>query len=904
MKIVFQNVILLLSFVAYNYFCLANEIIKIGAFFNEDQSSHPINWGVIRDNIHEKVGFMDPETKIVPNGDAFESGKIFCESIAQDSRYLAVFGPKTAEDSKIIESICFHLGIPYYLTHWIPFNPIPYPTTLNLYPDAYLFSQGLATIVKSLDWKKFVIIYENSQNLINIQDILKIQQYKEGYEKNDILIKQFIPGDDQRSLLKEVKKSGIRRIILDCSSEKILDILRQAQEVQLIPDISTSFFLISLDAHTIDYGNYLKCSNMTSIRLFDPYNSRFQQVVSEYYPTTPPEKILVQTALQHDAMLLLAEAMKSLSADGIPIDLLNEPKLCNTTEPYEDDLILIDRLRKTTVPHGITGDINFQYGKREKFVLEVIELDRPEQPIAVWNSEQPESIHLTRNATQREAELQRRLMNHNFIVSSKIGKPYLMYSDQPDATGNSRYKGYSMDLITEIAKLMNITFEFVLTRDNLHSNIVDDLINRRADLGICDFTITHQRRELIDFSMPFMSLGISILHKESDVEQLNNMYAFMDPFSLKVWIYIVTLFLILSLIIVVTARLDPDDWENPHPCNQQPEELENIWNIKNCLWLTLGSIMTQGCDILPKGISSRILTAMWWFFSLIMTSSYTANMAAFLTVQKSANTINNVEDLANQNKVKYGIMKGGSTEEFFKYSNDSLYQKMWAVMKNENPSVFEDSNDKGVERVLSTKNALYAFFMESTQIEYELERKCELRKVGSWLDSKSYGIGMPFGADYRHAINSAVLKLQENGKLNELKEKWWKKDIEGTPCSNVYDEPVIQDELTLAHVGGVFVVLGCGICLAFLLAIVEFFWNIYNISVEEHMGYMEALECEIRFACNIFITQKHVKPSLSDTFSSKSDNKSMARTVIAGAGSFLNVNATVLNRIGNMRYNE
>lgn len=131
-------------------------------------------------------------------------------------------------------------------------------------------------------------------------------------------------------------------------------------------------------------------------------------------------------------------------------------------------------------------------------------------------------------------------------------------------------------------------------------------------------------------------------------------------------------------------------------------------------------------------------------------------------------------------------MSNGSTQTFFENSNNSLYQKMWATMKNENPGVFEDSNDKGVERVLNTKKGLYAFFMESPQIEYELERHCGLKKIGQYLDSKSYGIGMPLGAEYRHQINAAVLKLQENGKLNELKEKWWKhEDLEEKQCRPV-----------------------------------------------------------------------------------------------------------------------
>jgi glutamate receptor, ionotropic, invertebrate len=44
----------------------------------------------------------------------------------------------------------------------------------------------------------------------------------------------------------------------------------------------------------------------------------------------------------------------------------------------------------------------------------------------------------------------------------------------------------------------------------------------------------------------------------------------------------------------------PSDWENPHPCDQNPPEKENIWMIINCTWLMMGSIMGQGCDILPK----------------------------------------------------------------------------------------------------------------------------------------------------------------------------------------------------------------------------------------------------------------------------------------------------------------
>ncbi|KFM81341.1 Glutamate receptor 1, partial [Stegodyphus mimosarum] len=49
-----------------------------------------------------------------------------------------------------------------------------------------------------------------------------------------------------------------------------------------------------------------------------------------------------------------------------------------------------------------------------------------------------------------------------------------------------------------------------------------------------------------------------------------------------------------------------------------------------------------------------------------MISSYTANLAAFLTVEKLVSPIENVEDLANQEKIKYGCLEDGSTSGFFK----------------------------------------------------------------------------------------------------------------------------------------------------------------------------------------------------------------------------------------------
>jgi hypothetical protein len=122
--------------------------------------------------------------------------------------------------------------------------------------------------------------------------------------------------------------------------------------------------------------------------------------------------------------------------------------------------------------------------------------------------------------------------------------------------------------------------------------------------------------------------------------------------------------------------------------------------------------------------ATRAVAAIWWFFTLIMVSSYTANLAAFLTVEQIYSPINNAEELANLNgAIKYGAKVGGSTINFFKDAEYKTYQKMHEYMKS-HPELLTTSNPDGLDRV---RNDNYAYLMESTSIEYITERYCDVR---------------------------------------------------------------------------------------------------------------------------------------------------------------------------------
>lgn len=65
--------------------------------------------------------------------------------------------------------------------------------------------------------------------------------------------------------------------------------------------------------------------------------------------------------------------------------------------------------------------------------------------------------------------------------------------------------------------------------------MVGELIRHEADIAIASMTITSERERVIDFSKPFMSLGISIMIKKP-VKQKPGFFSFLNPLSKEIWV--------------------------------------------------------------------------------------------------------------------------------------------------------------------------------------------------------------------------------------------------------------------------------------------------------------------------------------------------------------------------------
>ncbi|NP_001307547.1 glutamate receptor ionotropic, kainate 1 isoform 4 [Homo sapiens] len=702
--------------------------------------------------------------------------RIACDQLALG--VAALFGPSHSSSVSAVQSICNALEVPHIQTRWkhpsVDNKDLFY---INLYPDYAAISRAILDLVLYYNWKTVTVVYEDSTGLIRLQELIKApSRYN-----IKIKIRQLPSGNkDAKPLLKEMKKGKEFYVIFDCSHETAAEILKQILFMGMMTEYYHYFFT-TLDLFALDLELYRYSGvNMTGFRLLNIDNPHVSSIIEKWSmerlqaPPRPETGLLdgmmtTEAALMYDAVYMVAIA--SHRASQLTVSSLQ----CHRHKPWRLGPRFMNLIKEARWD-GLTGHITFNKtnGLRKDFDLDIISLkEEGTEKIGIWNSNS--GLNMTDSNKDKSSNITDSLANRTLIVTTIL----------------------------------------------------------RADLAVAPLTITYVREKVIDFSKPFMTLGISILYRKPNGTN-PGVFSFLNPLSPDIWMYVLLACLGVSCVLFVIARFTPYEWYNPHPCNPDSDVVENNFTLLNSFWFGVGALMQQGSELMPKALSTRIVGGIWWFFTLIIISSYTANLAAFLTVERMESPIDSADDLAKQTKIEYGAVRDGSTMTFFKKSKISTYEKMWAFMSSRQQTALVRNSDEGIQRVLTTD---YALLMESTSIEYVTQRNCNLTQIGGLIDSKGYGVGTPIGSPYRDKITIAILQLQEEGKLHMMKEKWWR----GNGCPE--EDNKEASALGVENIGGIFIVLAAGLVLSVFVAIGEFIYKSRkNNDIEQCLSFNAIME--------------------------------------------------------------
>lgn len=842
------------------------EVILVGGLFDSDDDTQETAFISAVNHVNSKRSILSKsrllaQVERIPPNDSFEAANRVCSLMSKG--VAAIFGPQSPTSAAHVQSICDTFAVPHIETRWDP-GLGSKMDSINLYPHPTVLSRAYVDLVREWGWKEFAILYEDNDGLVRLRDLFETQ----GRTFFSITVRQLPSGDDYRDVLREIKKHNKLRIIVDCCTAKVFRVLKQAQQVGMMTEFH-HYLMTSLDVDTIDMEDFRHGGTViTSLRLIDPKRPEVNEVV-KYLQTSEKRlgratgessqfMLRTETALIFDAVYLFAKALHDLdSSQHIHI----KPLSCESEKPWTKSGTSLTNYMKSIQLEGLSGIVGFLInGVRPHFDLDIMELQkRGLVKVGYWSSQEKDKKRIGLNITTvaLEKSPDDSLRNKVLNITTLLTEPYAMIKESKDPqSGNDRFEGFCIDLVHEISLLLGFNYTIYEVEDKENGKLINETTGEwsgiigavksgRADLGIGDMTITLQRETAVDFTTPFMNLGISILFRKPEPAP-PSFLSFLAPFSNDVWLYMCITYVGVSCTLFVLARLSPDEWDNPYPCIQEPDVLKNEFGMMNSLWFTIGSLMQQGSDIAPKAASTRLVAGMWWLFTLIMISSYTATLTAFLTVETRDSSIKTVEDLAKQTKIKYGCLDSGSTQAFFKNSSMPMYQEMYAYMTTVQPSVFPKNpfgNKEGEQRVVKGN---YAFFMESNSIEYITERNCNLTQVGGLLDNKGYGIALIKDSPYRSDLSAAILHLQENGTLQALKTKWWKQKRGGGQCKD--SSSSMPKPLGLPNVSGIFVVLLGGMAVSSFAAFMEFFYKTRTVASDERESMCKEMVKELKFA--------------------------------------------------------
>ncbi|ROL47403.1 Glutamate receptor ionotropic, NMDA 1 [Anabarilius grahami] len=408
--------------------------------------------------------------------------------------------------------------------------------------------------------------------------------------------------------------------------------------------------------------------------------------------------------------------------------------------------------------------------------------------------------------------------------------------------------GFCVDLLIKLAMTMNFTYEVHLVADGKfgtqervnNSNkkewngMMGELLGGLADMIVAPLTINNERAQYIEFSKPFKYQGLTILVKKEIPR--STLDSFMQPFQSTLWLLVGLSVHVVAVMLYLLDRFSPF---GRFKVNSEEEE-EDALTLSSAMWFSWGVLLNSGIgEGAPRSFSARILGMVWAGFAMIIVASYTANLAAFLVLDRPEERITGINDPRLRNpsdKFIYATVKQSSVDIYFrrqvelstmyrhmeKHNYESAAEAIQAVRDNKN--VIEGiqwgtklhSSGIGFHLPMRWQSSflLHAFIWDSAVLEFEASQKCDLVTTGELFFRSGFGIGMRKDSPWKQNVSLAILSSHENGFMEDLDKTW----VRYQECDSRSNAPAT---LTFENMAGVFMLVAGGIAAGIFLIFIE-----------------------------------------------------------------------------------
>ncbi|KAK8547114.1 hypothetical protein V6N13_099856 [Hibiscus sabdariffa] len=666
-------------------------------------------------------------------------------------------------------------------------------------------------------WKEVIAIYVDDDygrnGIAALNDELDKRMAKSFYR---LPLPLHFMQSDVVALLKESKLLGPRVYIVHVNPDPQLRIFAAAEMLQMM---------------TSDYVWFATDWLSTTIDSFAPMNRTALRVLQgvvglrQHIPKSNQKKDFY-VKMEKDATERVAHSIDKYIKDGNNFTFSLSGKLNDTKtsqlhleklKVFDGGAILLEHIMNTSFS-GLTGQVRF--GSDRNIVTsgyDVINIDKMAvHTVGYWSDIFGFSVsprETLRGTKKSHSELDQKLGSvtwpggkterpRGWVIADderplKVGVPHRASFVEfvMELNGTHKIVGYCIDVFTEALKFIpyNVPYRFEFFGDGQSNPNYNDLVKMVADnvfdTAVGDIAIVKNRTEMVDFSQPYVMTGLVIVAPIHNTK--SSAWVFLKPFTTDMWCMTAGGFFIIAVVIWILEHRVNDAFRGP-PRRQ----------LVTMVMFSFSTLFKTNQEVTVSSLG-RMVMVVWLFLLMVITSSYTANLTSILTVQQLSSPVTGIDSLiANRWPIGYQV---GSFA--YGYLSETLNIHTSRLVKLHTPEEYETALRLGPDN-----GGVAAIVDELTYVELFLSKRTDFGIIGQPFTKSGWGFAFQRGSVLADDMSTAILKLAETGKLQEIHARWFCKM--GCPGQRrAKSEP---DQLHLASFWGLYLLCGV-ITLAALL---------------------------------------------------------------------------------------
>ncbi|KAL0421400.1 UNVERIFIED_CONTAM: Glutamate receptor 2.8 [Sesamum latifolium] len=635
---------------------------------------------------------------------------------------------------------------------------------------------AIATIVKYYRWGQVVIVYEDSDYGNGIIPFLSNAfQDVNARVSHRSVIPVSATDDFILQELYKMKTMQTRVFVVHISSSLASRFFLKVKEAEMMSEgyawIVTSGLMdlfYSLDSHVIESMQGVvgvKPLIPTSRRLRSTTRKWKRKFLADNPSISSQAEMTLYGLWAYDTLWALAMAAEKVG--------IREPSISHSNRAFNSTNMFATEISQTgpkllgailgTTFQGLGGTFRLVNGQRETSSFQVLNVVGKElKENITWPGE-------SKNVP-KGWEFPVRGKKLKVGVPARAGFTQFVKVERDPQTNAFKISGYYIDLFDSVMANLHqgaVRYEYVPFETNDDSSAVSydallyEVFNGTYDAAVGDITITANRSQFVDFTLPIEEGGVTRTQK-IQYENPNDEWFFLKPLKKELWLTVIALFILTGVALWILEHRFNRAFRGP------PSE-----HVGLIFYIPFMSLVFAHRERIVSNLA-RLVVVVWVFVVLILSSTYTASLSARLTAWKLQKADTDV-NLLIRNGDYVGCREGSFIVQYLK---DLGFDESKIKTYN-NPEDVDDALSTGSER-----GGITALFSRTPYTNLFLSKYCnKYMKVGSPFLTEGFAFAFTKGSALVADVSRTIIELTDNGRISEIKAHW----IKDSTCNE--DEP-------------------------------------------------------------------------------------------------------------------